>query len=139
MINNVLMNLQNLNSMPNILVVDDMAINVVLLKRVLEKANYNVLTAEDGVKAIEIMQTNNISLVLLDIRMPNLDGFGVLDKKREIETIKNIPVIMTSAFTESNVIEKSISKGASAYIKKPIDRQELMSEMTKILNPISLH
>ena len=117
-----------------ILVVDDVAINIMLLKRVLEKANYNVYTAENGNQAIDIMEKEDISLVLLDIRMPRLDGFGVLEKKRELESIKNIPVIMVSAFSEQEVIERSFRKGAKAYLTKPVNRIELMTEMGRILN-----
>lgn len=124
------------NSSPNILVVDDMAINVILLKRILEKANYNVITAHNGIEAIDKMQNEKINLVLLDIRMPELDGIGVLERKKQMEAIKNIPVIMTSAFSEKDVIDESIEKGASAYIKKPIDRKELMCEMTRVLQNV---
>ena len=122
------------NSKSKILVVDDVSINVMLLKRILERANYNVCTAENGNVAIEKMIKEDISLVLLDIRMPHLDGFGVLEKKNEVETIKNIPVIMVSAFSEQETINKSLKKGAKAYLTKPVDRRELMTEMERILN-----
>ncbi len=119
--------------MHKILVVDDIPINVLLLKRVLEKANYEVFTAQNGKEALDIMKRENISLVLLDIGMPVLDGLGVLDVKKHEIDIKNIPVIMVSAFSERNIIEESLQKGANAYIKKPIDKHELITQMEKIL------
>ncbi len=122
------------NPQSKILVVDDVSINVMLLKRILEKANYNVCTAENGNVAIEKMIKEDISLVLLDIRMPHLDGFGVLEKKNEVETIKNIPVIMVSAFSEQEAINESLKKGAKAYLTKPVNRKDLMIEMKRILN-----
>jgi len=127
-------NAKNNKFMHKILVVDDIPINVLLLKRILEKASYEVYTAQNGEEALEIMKRENISLVLLDIGMPILDGLGVLDVKKQELSIKNIPVIMVSAFSERNIIEESLQKGANAYIKKPIDKQELMLEMGKILH-----
>lgn len=122
------------NSQSKILVVDDVAINVMLLKRILEKADYDVYTAENGNDALDVMMKERINLVLLDVSMPKLDGFGVLDKKKEMKAIKNIPVIMVSAFNQSNIIQQSLEKGAKAYLTKPVDRRELMSQMDKILS-----
>ncbi len=128
-----IMNAKTSKFMHKILVVDDIPINVMLLKRILEKSNYEVYTAQNGKEALEVMKRENISLVLLDIGMPILDGLGVLDVKKQEISIKNIPVIMVSAFSERNIIEESFQKGAQAYIKKPIDKKELMSQMEKIL------
>ncbi len=127
-------NIMKNNFTHKILVVDDVPINVLLLKRILEKANYEVFTATNGTEALKMMKSEQISLVLLDIRMPELDGIEVLEQKSQQESIKNIPVIMVSAFSERNVIEESLQKGAIAYLKKPIDRNLLMIEMNKILS-----
>ena len=120
-----------------ILIVDDAKINLLLLKRILEKYNYQIYMANDGEEAIDILKKELIQLVLLDIRMPKIDGFGVLKEKNKIETMKNVPVIMVSAYNEQETIDKSLESGAHDYLTKPINKTDLLHKMDNLLNNFS--
>ena len=107
----------------NVLVVDDEEINREILGGILEEY-YNVLYAEDGKKAMSVIEEQGplLSLVLLDLMMPVMDGFAVMEKMQEDVVYKNIPIIVLTS-EESAEIE-SLKKGAADFIKKPYDMPE---------------
>ncbi|MBI4455665.1 MAG: response regulator [Acidobacteria bacterium] len=109
-----------------VLVVDDDPAVVGLLKAFLEKKNCQVLTAYDGVEALQRVQENNPQLVLLDVYMPKKDGLEVL---KEIKQYKNISVVMITAATGQAVWQEALARGALDYITKPCD----LSYLEKIL------
>ncbi len=110
-----------------ILVVDDEQTVRDFLQRVLETAGYTVITASNGLEALEKMSQFDISLVLLDIMMPGLDGFEVLDHMRQYE--ENIPVIMLSGIQEAPAKIDSLTLGADDYITKPFSAEELLARI----------
>ncbi|MBA7469438.1 Alkaline phosphatase synthesis transcriptional regulatory protein PhoP [subsurface metagenome] len=110
-----------------ILVVDDEQTVRYFLQRTLEKAGYDVITASNGLEALEKMSQFDISLVLLDIMMPGLDGFEVLDHMRQYE--KNIPVIMLTGIQEATTKVDSLTLGADDYITKPFSVEELLARI----------
>ncbi len=110
-----------------ILVVDDEQTVRDFLQRVLETAGYTVITASDGLEALEKMSQFDISLVLLDIMMPGLDGFEVLDHMRQHE--ENIPVIMLTGIQEARTKTDSLTLGADDYITKPFSVEELLARI----------
>jgi DNA-binding response OmpR family regulator len=99
-----------------ILVVDDDQTVRNLLQRILEKAGYDVVIAVNGQEALEKVSQSDLSLILLDIIMPGLDGFEVLDHIRQYE---NIPVIMLSGIQEVPTKIDTLTLGADDYITKP--------------------
>jgi len=103
-----------------ILIVDDMEINRMILEDILYE-DYNILQASNGMEALEIIfsEENKPSLVLLDIIMPEMDGFEVLQKMRENESAKKIPVIFITAADPTENEAKGLSEGAIDYIVKP--------------------
>ncbi len=109
-----------------ILVVDDEQTVRDFLQRVLETAGYTVITASNGLEALDKMSQFDISLVLLDIMMPGLDGFEVLDYMRQY---KNIPVIMLSGIQEVPTKIDSLTLGADDYITKPFSVEELLARI----------
>ena len=110
-----------------ILVVDDEKTVRDFLQRALATAGYTVITASDGQEALEKMSQFNISLVLLDIMMPGLDGFEVLDHMRQYE--ENIPVIMLTGIQEAPAKIDSLTLGADDYITKPFSVEELLARI----------
>lgn len=110
-----------------ILVVDDEQTVRDFLQRVLATAGYTVITASDGLEALEKMSQFDISLILLDIMMPGLDGFEVLDHMRQCE--ENIPVIMLTGIQEATTKVDSLTLGADDYITKPFSVEELLARI----------
>ena len=109
-----------------ILVVDDEEYSRKLLQRVLEEADYGVITASTGNEALDKALSNDVSLVLLDIKMPGMDGFQTLQLIREKS---NIPVIMVTGIGESASLNTSLGLGADDYIRKPFRTVELLARI----------
>ena len=104
-----------------ILIADDSAMNRAILTEMLGDG-YEILEAENGCQAVSIMQTNvDIDLLLLDIMMPEMDGFDVLAMMNKYHWIDDIPVIMISAENASSYVERAYDLGATDYISRPFD------------------
>jgi len=116
-----------------ILVVDDDSGNRELLARRLKHAGHIPLEAGDGVEALEIVESKEVDLILLDVLMPRLDGFGVLTELRERGTLRDIPVIMISALDETDAVIQGIQQGAEDYLPKPFDRTLLRARISACL------
>jgi len=106
-----------------ILVVDDEQTVRDFLQKSLEYAGYDVITASDGREALDKVSHFDVSLVLLDIVMPGLDGFEVLEQMRQY---KNIPVIMLSGIGDETTKIDTLTLGADDYITKPFSVDELL-------------
>jgi class 3 adenylate cyclase len=104
-----------------VLVVDDNPANRGILARRLERLGYEALKAADGRTALEILATTDVDLVLLDMMMPGLSGFDVLDHRRADPRLRDIPFIVISALDESESVVRCIEKGAEDYLLKPFD------------------
>jgi CheY-like chemotaxis protein len=104
-----------------ILVVDDSRTNRDMLSRRLERQGYRVETAEEGHQALQRMRAQEFDLVLLDIMMPEMDGFAVLQQLKADDALRHIPVIMISALDELESVARCIEMGAADYLPKPSD------------------
>ena len=109
-----------------ILVVDDEEHVRKLLQRVLEGAGYGVVTADNGHQALDKLADSNINLVLLDIRMPELDGFETL---RQLRERSEIPVIMLTGIGEGTTLSDTLSLGADDYVHKPFSAPVLLARI----------
>jgi adenylate cyclase len=117
---------------PRILVVDDVPANVRLLEAVLTVHDYDVITANDGVAALEMIASAKPDLILLDVMMPGLDGYAVCRRLRECEATFVLPVIMvTSSSSEEKT--RAIEAGADDFIPKPFDHDELLTRVRSLL------
>ena len=104
-----------------ILIADDSEMNQEILKEILGE-RYEYISASDGVQAVEALSGSiDIDLVLLDINMPKLDGFGVLDIMNQRKWIEEIPVIIISSENDSSFIQKAYDLGATDYINRPFN------------------
>ena len=119
-----------------ILVVDDIPLNVLLVKKMLQPLGFDTSEAEDGVVAMEKIEADKPDLILLDLMMPRMDGFEVLRRLRANEETKSIPVIILSALNSNDDVAKGISMGAEDYITKPIIMDRLQSSVIKQLNKL---
>jgi two-component system sensor histidine kinase/response regulator len=104
-----------------ILLVDDNRENRDMLSRRLERQGYGVATAEDGRQAMDAVRARMYDLVLLDIMMPEMDGYAVLQQLKADEALRHIPVIMISALDELDSVVRCIEMGAEDYLPKPFD------------------
>ena len=105
-----------------ILIVDDSEMNRSILADMLEE-EYKILEAEDGEQAIEVLQEHHadVALVLLDIVMPKMDGFGVLEVMARNNWIEDLPVIMISSESGSAQVARAYDMGVSDFISRPFD------------------
>lgn len=105
-----------------VLVVDDMQINRDILEEILEE-QYTVLKASDGIEALKIIdeEKNSLSIILLDLMMPNLDGFGVLEELKKRELVGRIPVIAISSDSSEDSERRCFGYGVSDFIRKPFN------------------
>ena len=120
-----------------ILVADDSEMNRAILRSMLEES-YHIIEAEDGLQAVAALQQmeQEISLVLLDIVMPNMDGFGVLSAMNKYNWIDSVPVIMISAESTHSFIERAYDMGVTDYISRPFD---MMVVRRRVINTIMLY
>ena len=119
-----------------ILLVDDEEKNVMLLEAMLSGEGYSILKAKNGTGALEILKSEIVEMVLLDIMMPGMSGFDVLKKIREDKDLSTLPVIVITALTEKQERIKGLQLGADDFISKPFDMDELK---TKVGSQIKLN
>ncbi|MGJ3238374.1 MAG: response regulator [Anaerolineae bacterium] len=116
-----------------ILVVDDNSENVMLVRDVLEVADYNVVEALNGPQAIKIAGQENPDLILLDVNMPGMDGFEVCKILKEDQRTNHIPVIMLTAQSDVDSRVQGIESGADDYMGKPYSPRELLARVERSL------
>lgn len=114
-----------------ILVVDDDKNTRMLFQAVLEAANYSVLTAQDGVEALAIMDDHHVDLVVLDVMMPNMDGYAFTRTLRESND--NLPILMVSAKQLPEDKKQGFLVGTDDYMTKPIDEEEMLLRIKALL------
>jgi len=111
-----------------VLIVDDDIRNIFAMTSVLERFGMNVLSAENGKDAIQtLLQTPDIDVVLMDIMLPTMDGYATIRAIREIEQFQELPIVAVTAKAMKGDREKCIAAGASDYVSKPVDVEQLRS------------
>lgn len=116
-----------------ILVVDDEEDMQKLLKIRLEQENFIVITAGDGEKGVKAAELEMPDLVILDIMMPNMDGYSCLKEIRKIQKIKDTPVLMLSGKEEEKIRDLFAFQKISGYVEKPFELDNLVSKIKEIL------
>jgi len=112
------------------LLVDDDPRNIFALSSALERRGMKVLTATTGAEAIEIMEeTPSLAIVLMDIMMPEMDGYQTIEKIRENEAYRRLPIIALTAKAMKGDREKCLQAGASDYLAKPVNTEQLLSAL----------
>lgn len=119
--------------MARLLVVDDKASNRELLRTALEHAGHEVLEAGDGESALELMRQTHPNLVLLDIQMPGLDGYAVLERVLGDDDLKQIPVVAVTAYAMAGDSARGQKAGFREYITKPVPLKQLLNVVNRQL------
>ncbi|GEK47483.1 response regulator transcription factor [Bisbaumannia pacifica] len=120
--------------MPKVLVVDDEPNIVLSLEFLMQQAGFEVTTAEDGESALARVAEAGPDLILLDISLPDLSGFEVLERLRQTPRGATLPIIMLTAHGREVEREKGLALGADDYITKPFSTQALVEKVKALLD-----
>lgn len=116
-----------------ILIVDDDALICNLLKKLFQRYDLKVITANDGVEAIEKTLQYDPDLILLDIKMPKKDGLAVLSELRSMPRFTHIPIIILSAKDQLHEVRTGLETGATGYLRKPLTSKEIADTVLEYL------
>ena len=117
----------------SVLVVDDEPMARTLLRLMLVRAGFDVIEAEDGFVALEKLEEDPPDIMILDVMMPGMDGFAVCETVRQDSESEDLPIIMLSAKTDQESVEKGLQVGANKYLTKPISPEDLTRQVLDIL------
>lgn len=124
-----------MNTEKEILIIDDDSRNIFALTAVLKARKYQCLSALSAVKGLELLEENkNIGAVLMDMMMPEMDGYEAIGKMKNDTALKNIPVIAITAQAMTGDREKCMEAGADGYISKPVNVEELLVLLNKLID-----
>ena len=119
--------------MARVLIVDDSPTQLLSLKRIVEKLGHAAITAQDGAAGVEIARRDNPDLILMDVVMPNLNGFQATRTIARDAKTRHIPVILVTTKGQETDKVWGMRQGAKAYVTKPIDEKELAQTIRLIL------
>lgn len=117
-----------------ILIIEDNKQNMYMLSYLLDKSNYKVLEAFNGIDGIKLAQKNNPEIILIDIQLPDMDGYEICKNLRNNELSKDVIIIAVTSYAMGGDREKAIEAGANGYIEKPINPETFVEEMEGIIN-----
>jgi len=121
----------------SILIVDDDSRNTFALLSYLDGMEMKIYTAGDGFQAIELLNSHgSIEIVLMDMMMPEMDGYETIGRIRNNKPTAGIPIIAVTAKAMKGDRDKCLEAGASEYVSKPVNMQELLKKMADMLNPV---
>ena len=117
-----------------ILIADDSQTEIYVLQKILEKHNHKIITAEDGLHAIEVAQNEMPELIIMDVVMPNLNGFQATRRLSKAAETSHIPVIIVSSKNQETDKLWGMRQGAKGYLGKPVAELELIAAIDALLN-----
>jgi two-component system chemotaxis response regulator CheY len=120
----------------DVLIVDDSAAIRKILQRVLRQTDLNlgdIKEAGDGTEAVEILKDRTFGLILSDINMPQMDGLQLLARIREMEHLKNVPVIMITTEGGQGKVMEAVQLGATGYVRKPFTADQIKEKLAGII------
>jgi len=126
----------NATPLLDVLIVDDSAAIRKILQRVLRQTDINlgeIWEAGDGTEAVEILKTRNFGLILSDINMPRMDGLQLLARIKEMEHVRNVPVIMITTEGGQGRVMEAVQLGAAGYVRKPFTADQIKEKLTGIV------
>ena len=119
--------------MKKILIVEDDEKSLYLARFVLEKEGYKVIEARDGLEALDKTSKETPDLILMDMQLPNLDGYEATKRIKADERLAKIPVIALTAYAMKGDREKTLEAGCSGYIEKPIDPETIIAQIKQVI------
>jgi len=117
------------NSQIKILVVDDTPFNIKIVSTILQEVGYNIYSTTSGREALEMVKNIRFNLILLDVMMPEMDGYEVIRKLKNDEDTRDIPIIFLTARGDSESVVRAFDEGAYDYLIKPFNPKELLSRV----------
>jgi CheY-like chemotaxis protein len=117
----------------SVLVVDDEPDIVLMVRTILELEGDSVIEAGTGEQALEVLEREEPDVVLLDIRLPGVDGWAVLERLRESGRLDGLPVLMVSAHSTPSTYQRAEEEGSSGYLTKPFTSDELLSKLEQVV------
>ena len=121
-----------------ILYVEDNISNRVLVRRILAADGYEVIEAENAQHTLDIIEGLNPDLILMDINMPDMDGYNLTGKLKEIPRLAKVPIIALTANVKRGDKERTLNAGCDGYIQKPIDVDTFADQVNQILQEVQL-
>jgi two-component system cell cycle response regulator DivK len=119
--------------MTKVLIAEDNPVNRELLRELLEGRGYAVDEACDGEEALTMLERSRPNILLLDLSMPKLDGYGVVRKIRDNPQLSDLPVMAVTAYAMRGDREKALEAGFDGYLSKPINAVSLTAELDRLL------
>lgn len=119
--------------MKNILVIEDVEDHLEIVKLILEQHGYNILVATTGLEGLNTTKNCHPDLIILDVVLPEMNGYEVCKAIKSSEDTKDIPIIMLSVRSNPEDIEAAYAAGANKYITKPFNLEDLINEVKKFL------
>ena len=119
--------------MKSVLVIEDNENNRYLMRFILTQLGHAVLEAHDGASGVEMAKRNHPNLILMDVRLPVLDGYAATRRIREDEDLKGIPIIAVTSCAMDGDREKAVQAGCTAYVEKPIDPGSFIKVLEEFL------
>ena len=116
-----------------ILLIDDDAKIVNLEKPILTQGGFEVDTALDGAEGLEKLKTGQYDVIVLDIRMPAMDGYEVARKIKQMQSHRDVPIVMVTAATEREAMKEGFRSGAVVFMSKPFTAAKLLSVVNTVL------
>jgi len=119
--------------MKKVLIIEDNEDNMELVVQLFTSAGYEYVWASSGEKGVELALSENPDFILLDIQLPDIDGYEVLRRIRETDAIRNVMIIAVTSFAMSGDRERLLGAGCDGYIEKPIDPMFFLAKVETIL------
>lgn len=130
--------IKDMSNHGKILVVDDISTHLLLIRTILDNEGFDVETTDEPTRVVELLLKDNYRLLLLDIMMPGMDGFQVLEEMKLHKELSSVSVIIISAKTDSWSIKNAMDRGASDYITKPINIEDLKNKVRSAMEDVKL-
>jgi two-component system cell cycle response regulator DivK len=120
---------------PNILYIEDHPDNMTLVKRIFQAESYTLIEAKTGFQGIFIAENHDIDVILLDINLPDIDGYEVVRRLRASQktALKRVPIIAVTANAMKGDAKKALEAGCNLYMSKPINIQELLDKVENFI------
>lgn len=119
-----------------ILIVEDDVSTRKLEQMILQRAGYCVLEAENGLAALQVLDTQRADVILLDILMPEMSGIEFLSRVKRNPITARIPVVLCTSVSEQNSVQEAVSLGINSYILKPINARDLLQKVQHVMKKI---
>ncbi len=117
----------------SVLIVDDSELTLEIISFTISSAGYRVITAKSGLEALETLNKNDVDIMVVDIIMPDMDGYTLIRKIRENDEFKDMPIIVLTTQAEARYKQKGFEAGADIYMVKPVHPQEMVTQVRLLI------